>query len=110
MKKSKYTVIITVLGVAAVFLFYFLFPIRHEVRGLITDWIGNDNGFGIKIDNETYALTYTGRIIGNGDLRSIVGHNCILVYDSTLFNPTGTQGWGYAWLVSLTILDSIETR
>lgn len=69
------------------------FPVQHNVSGTITDFIGNDDGFGIKIDGVAYWLTYDNINFNNTDMRSLVNHTCDLSYTSFgVFLPRGCGG------------------
>jgi len=86
------------------FFFSILYPWRHTVKGKITDWIGNDDGFGIKIDGVIYWLDYSGKFVSPVQMPYIVGHECELVYEDNWFSRSSILGL-YDHCISLTIYD-----
>jgi len=81
---------------------YVAYPIRHNVKGTVTDWIGNNNGFGLKINNVKYWLNYNGEFVSNVSMPFIIGRECVLIYEGTFLFPKGNCP-SYANLIILVI-------
>lgn len=81
-------------------------PKEYRVTGKITDWIGNDHGFGLVINGQVYWLSYNGQIVSKIPMQSFRGHFAILVYTSNLLDFHGSDFMGMFYLdfVRLTVV------
>jgi hypothetical protein len=79
-------VVVILLLVSMVLIITVPWRIVH-VEGVITDFIGNDDGFGLKINGTCYWLTYNGK--NNMSVYSIIGKWCKLAYTSNILFPRG---------------------
>ncbi len=74
----------------------------YHVEGRVTDFIGNDDGFGLKMNGTCYWLTYNGK--NNMSVYSIVGKWCKLAYTSSLLFQRGEIPF-YADTIYLEVYD-----
>jgi hypothetical protein len=83
--KQAITLIVTAILISLLLILVYESQIVYTVRGHIDDWIGNDNGFGLKVDGKIYWLDYGGNVSSPVPFGSdIVGHNCTLEYQSAM--------------------------
>jgi len=95
---------ILVIVSAILFTLISLLPLRIvHVEGRITDFIGGDNGFGLKIDDTAYWLSYGG--YSNFSFSSsMIGKRCSLIYVTNLLCPNSVAGF-YARTIHLRVFD-----
>jgi hypothetical protein len=90
-----------------VFIYFFLIPITDTVQlkteGVISDWLGNDNGFGIIINHTVYWLDYS-NIYSNVTMANFPNHYCVLVYESNILGWRGSPNF-YRHIINLTVYD-----
>jgi hypothetical protein len=70
---------------------------KHTVQGVVTEWVGNDQGFGIIMNNQSYWLSYSGSL---PSFPLVLNRTYLLVYDSSFAYPYGEVN-AYAHTVSL---------
>jgi len=70
---------------------------KHIVQGVVTEWVGNENGFGIIMNNQCYWLTFSGSL---PTFPLALNRTYILVYYSSFAFPYGAVN-AYAHTVSL---------
>ena len=73
-----------------------LMPVNeHVVKGTLTDYLLNDNGFDVKIDGKIYWLDFEGNIT---EIPPVLNQTYLLEHFSSVFFPTGTP-FAYAHTV-----------
>lgn len=95
-------IILAIISTVLFTLIYSLPIIVYYVEGKVTDFISNDEGFGLKINGTCYWLTYNGE--NNMSVYSIIGKWCKLAYTSSLMFPRGEIPF-YADTIYLEVYD-----